>query len=61
MGTVTGMGVFVLATKFGLCILAVIGVSSTLSWYSKKSFSFKKGGSLIDNPDDEGEKPYSRR
>ena len=42
LGTITVMGVIVLAAKLGIAIICTVGISSGLNWFNKKGF--KKGG-----------------
>jgi hypothetical protein len=44
LGTLTTMGVIVLAAKLGIAIIGSTGVAAGINWFNKKSFK-SKGGS----------------
>lgn len=58
LGTLSVMGVVVLAAKLGLAIIGSTGVATGINWFNKKSFK-SKGGS--DHHDIESESPRLHR
>lgn len=58
LGTISVMGVVVLATKLGLAVVGSTGIAAGLNWFNKKSFKSSKG---VDHHDFDSDSPRSHR